>query len=119
MLTARAAQNFALALHELATNGAKYGALSNATGRVQVSWSKRISNGLDLFTFRWQEEGGPPVSPPTHKGFGSAVLEQVMAEHFEVPPRIDFLPSGARYELSGRLDALTTDEHFSHLETRQ
>jgi PAS domain S-box-containing protein len=119
MLTARAAQNFALALHELATNGAKYGALSNATGRVQVSWSKRISNGLDLFTFRWQEEGGPPVSPPTHKGFGSAVLEQVMAEHFEVPPHIDFLPSGARYELSGPLDALTTDEHFSHLETRQ
>jgi hypothetical protein len=47
------------------------------------------------------------------------VLEQVMAEHFEVPPRIDFLPSGARYELSGPLDALTTDEHFSHLETRQ
>jgi PAS domain S-box-containing protein len=119
MLTARPAQNFALALHELATNAAKYGALSNATGRVRISWSKSVSNGSDLFTFRWQEDGGPPVSPPRHKGFGSAVLEQVMAEHFEVAPHIDFLPSGARYELNGSLDALTTAEPASHRETRQ
>jgi PAS domain S-box-containing protein len=119
MLTARPAQNFALALHELATNAAKYGALSNATGRVRISWSKWVSNGSDLFTFRWQEDGGPPVSPPTQKGFGSAVLEQVMAEHFEVAPHIDFLPSGARYELNGSLDALTTAEPASHRETRQ
>jgi two-component sensor histidine kinase len=119
MLTARPAQNFALALHELATNAAKYGALSNATGRVRISWSKSVSNGSDLFTFRWQEDGGPPVSPPTQKGFGSAVLEQVMAEHFEVAPHIDFLPSGARYELNGSLDALITAEPASHRETRQ
>jgi PAS domain S-box-containing protein len=119
MLTARAAQNFALALHELATNAAKYGALSNATGQVRISWSKSVSNGSDLFTFRWQEEGGPPVSPPRQKGFGSAVLEQVMAEHFEVAPHIDFLRSGARYELNGSLDDLTTAEPTSHRDTRQ
>jgi two-component sensor histidine kinase len=59
-LTARAAQNFALAVHELATNAAKYGALSNVTGRVQISWSKLPSNGSSLFTFRWKEQGGPP-----------------------------------------------------------
>jgi PAS domain S-box-containing protein len=119
MLTARAAQNFALVLHELATNAAKYGALSNATGRVRVRWSKPVSNGSTLFTFRWQEERGPPVSPPLQKGFGSVVLEQVMAEHCEVAPHIDFLPSGVCYELSGSFDALTADEHISHLETRQ
>jgi hypothetical protein len=73
-----------------------------------VTWSTPASNGSDLFTFRWQEEGGPPVSPPAQKGFGSTLLEQVMAEHFEVAPRIDFLASGARYELSGSLYALTT-----------
>jgi PAS domain S-box-containing protein len=78
-LNAKAAQNFALALHELATNAAKYGALSNATGRVHISWSTSTSKGVPLFAFRWQERGGPPVSPPTNKGFGSAVLEQVMA----------------------------------------
>jgi two-component sensor histidine kinase len=106
VLTARAAQNFALALHELATNAAKYGALSNTTGRVEISWSKVRSNGSSLFAFRWQEQGGPQISSPMQKGFGSAVLEQVMAEHFDVPPRIDFPTTGMSYELSGSLDVL-------------
>jgi PAS domain S-box-containing protein len=106
-LTAKAAQNFALALHELATNAAKYGALSNATGRVHISWSTSKPNGTALFAFRWQERGGPPVSPPTHKGFGSVVLEQVMAGYFDVPPRIDFAVDGASYELSGSLEGLS------------
>jgi two-component sensor histidine kinase len=109
MLTAKAAQNFALALHELATNATKYGALANATGRVHITWSILPSNGSDLFTFRWREQGGPLVSPPTQKGFGSAVLEQVMAEHFDVPPRMDFLTTGMSYELNGLLDALSAD----------
>jgi two-component sensor histidine kinase len=107
MLTAKAAQNFALALHELATNAAKYGALSNTAGRIHITWSKHASHGPDDFTFRWQEQGGPPVRTPTEKGFGSAVLEQVMAEHFQVPPQIEFAPAGVVYELSGSLATLT------------
>jgi PAS domain S-box-containing protein len=114
VLNAKAAQNFALALHELATNAAKYGALSNPAGRVHISWSMLKSNGSGHFTFRWQEQGGPPVWPPTQKGFGSAVLEQVMAEYFELPPRIDFAVSGVSYELNGSLEALTTDVPTSH-----
>ena len=109
MLTASAAQSFALALHELATNAAKYGALSNATGRVHISWSTPASNGSNRFTFCWQEQGGPPVRPPTRKGFGSVVLEEAMTEHFDVPPRIDFSIAGVTYELSGPLDALTRE----------
>jgi len=66
VLSARA-ENFALALHELATNAAKCGALSNATGGVHISWSTAPSNGSRLFTFRWHEQGGPPVSPATQK----------------------------------------------------
>ena len=107
ILTARAAQNFALAVHELATNAAKYGALSNATGRVHISWSKSTTNGSRLFTFRWQEQGGPPVAPPAQKGFGSAVLEQVMAEHFDVPPRIEFAPGGVCYEVIAPLEGIS------------
>ncbi len=68
------------------------------------------SNGSDHFTFRWQERGGPAVSQPTQRGFGSAVLEQVMAEYFEVPPRIDFAVGGLSYELNGSLDAVMADE---------
>jgi two-component sensor histidine kinase len=110
VLTAKAAQNFALALHELATNAAKYGALSNRTGRVHISWSKLPSNGQTQFTFRWQEQGGPQISPPRQKGFGSVVLEHVMAEQFGVPPRIDFPDTGMNYELSGSLDARVDEE---------
>jgi PAS domain S-box-containing protein len=107
VLTAKAAQNFALALHELATNAAKYGALSNATGRVRISWSTSKPTGIPVFAFRWQEVGGPPVLPPAHKGFGSVVLEQVMDQYFDVPPRVDFAVGGVSYELNGSLEALS------------
>lgn len=106
-LTAKVAQNFALALHELATNATKYGALSNATGQVHISWSTSKPNGIPLFAFRWQERGGPPVSPPTHTGFGSVVLEQVMAGYFDVPPQVDFAVGGVSYVLNGSLEALS------------
>ena len=107
VLSAKAAQNFALAIHELATNAAKYGALSTAAGRVDISWSIAKANGASQFTLRWRERGGPVVSPPTQKGFGSTVLEQVMAEYFDEPPRIDFAGGGVSYELSGSLNSIS------------
>ena len=107
LLTAKAAQNFALALHELATNAVKYGALSHFRGYVQITWSVLRPNAHRRFVFRWQELGGPRVSPPTQKGFGSAVLEQVMAEYFETPPQIEFSADGVRYEVTGSLEAIT------------
>lgn len=110
MLTAQAAQNFALALHELATNAAKYGALSNDTGRVHISWSVLKPNGFRQFNFRWQERGGPHVTPPMDKGFGSAVLEQVMAEYFENPPQIEYAADGVGYEVVGSLEAITNHQ---------
>jgi PAS domain S-box-containing protein len=107
MLTAQAAQNFALALHELATNAAKYGSLSNQTGRVHINWSVLKPNDYRRFIFRWQERGGPSVVPATGKGFGSAVLEQVMAEYSEAVPQIEFAGSGVSYEVAGSLEAIT------------
>jgi PAS domain S-box-containing protein len=108
-LNEKAAQNFCLALHELATNAAKYGALSNGTGHVHVSWSVFKNNGSGLFTLRWQERDGPAVKPPKHAGFGSVVLERVMAEYFDAPSTIEFEPAGVRYELHGSVDAVTVD----------
>jgi two-component sensor histidine kinase len=110
VLNAESAQNFALALHELATNAAKYGALSTSTGRVHIKWAKAKSNSAPRFTFRWRESGGPAVSQPTKRGFGSVVLEQLMTEYFAVPPRIDFAVGGLSYELSGSLDAVMADD---------
>ena len=107
MLNAQAAQNFALAVHELGTNAAKYGALCNPTGHVLISWSVFKPNGHHQFRFRWQERGGPPVTPPKHKGFGTTVLELVMAEYFETPPQIEFASYGVRYEVIGSLEGIT------------
>jgi PAS domain S-box-containing protein len=75
-LRPEAAQNFGIALHELSTNAAKYGALSNETGQVTISWS-RVFNGERLFKLCWQERGGPPVVAPTRKGFGHIVKERI------------------------------------------
>ena len=71
-LSAAAAQGMALALHELATNAVKYGALSNATGEVALSWSQ--AGGL--LTLRWTERGGPAVAAPQRRGAGLKVLER-------------------------------------------
>jgi hypothetical protein len=65
-----------------------------------------LPNGSSQFTFRWQERDGPPVLPPALTGFGSTVLEQVMAEYADTPPRIDFAPDGVIYQVQGPLDAI-------------
>jgi two-component sensor histidine kinase len=80
MLRAEAVQNIALALHELATNSSKYGALSVPTGKVDIEWARQPAategDAPDL-RFTWRESGGPPVTPPEKKGFGCFVLERV------------------------------------------
>jgi two-component sensor histidine kinase len=75
-LGARATLALALILHELGTNAVKYGALSNATGMVALDWQQ--SDGGRL-TLAWQERGGPPVTPPTRRGFGSKLLQMGLA----------------------------------------
>ena len=108
-LNPKAAQNFSLAVHELATNAAKYGALSNAAGWVHISWSIQ-HDGVGACSFHWREHGGPPVTAPKHKGFGSTVLEYVMGEYFSEPPRMEFAPSGLTYALTASLSAIAAAE---------
>ncbi len=70
-ISAAAAQTLGMALHELATNAGKYGALSNADGRVEVSWRVECAEtGVKTFTMTWREQGGPPVVVPAKNGFG-------------------------------------------------
>jgi two-component sensor histidine kinase len=80
LLSPQHAQNFTLALHELATNSAKYGALSNTRGKVQVSWTIEPDQSGSVLRFRWKESGGPPVSPPTRQGFGSQLLKGIFSD---------------------------------------
>jgi PAS domain S-box-containing protein len=74
VLGPRQAQNFSLAVHELATNASKYGALSNGVGNVGISWTV-TSGQTDKLKFCWREHGGPPVSKPVQFGFGTALLK--------------------------------------------
>jgi len=89
----RQAVSLALALHELATNAAKYGAMSNADGRVRLSWSMSSSVPREL-RLEWREEGGPPVTSPARKGFGSRLVNTVMANDFGGVVSVDYAPTG-------------------------
>lgn len=84
----------ALALHELATNAAKYGALSNPSGTVRIAWEFANQDATRL-RFYWREQGGPPVTPPTKAGFGTALIERALCGS-KGSAKIDFAPDGVR-----------------------
>jgi two-component sensor histidine kinase len=95
-LNAAAAQAIGLALHELATNAGKYGALSVDVGRVDVSW--RFDDGI--FAMNWIERNGPPVSPPKRQGFGSTVIDSMVKQTVKGVVQLDYIPSGVVWNLS-------------------
>jgi PAS domain S-box-containing protein len=95
MLEPYSAQAIAIALHELATNAAKYGSLSAADGRVEIAWSRTADGQLSL---RWIEFGGPTVTPPTHRGFGTRVMENIIVVpggQVDQPARFEILDHAA------------------------
>lgn len=108
-LNAKAAQTFALLLHELATNAAKHGALSGPSGRIEIEWSVEGENAKARFRFRWLERGGPPVVPPTREGFGRTLIEKVAAQEFGAKPKISFDPEGLSYEIKAPLWTVTAN----------
>lgn len=95
-LTPRAANAVSLALHELATNALKYGALSMETGHVAVLWQATSSGG---FTLEWTESGGPVVAAPARTGFGTTLLSQVTGRELNGHTTLDFPSTGARAQL--------------------
>jgi PAS domain S-box-containing protein len=95
-LTPRATNALALALHELATNAVKFGALSVETGHIDVRWNRLQDSGFELV---WTETGGPTVSPPARRGFGSTLIEQVTGRELNGRAEVEFRPSGVRARL--------------------
>ena len=85
-----------IALHELATNAVKYGALSNETGSVSITWSLEG----DYLNMRWQEKNGPPVNPPSRKGFGSQVIERGLVHELQGTVNLDYPADGAVCRIS-------------------
>ncbi|WP_294644881.1 PAS domain-containing protein [uncultured Aureimonas sp.] len=101
-LRTRAATTMALAIHELATNAVKYGALSNEDGVVAVDWE--IAKGPESsLLFRWRETGGPTVASPTGRGFGSRMLERALPAETNGVARLEYHPVGVTFTLEARL----------------
>lgn len=98
-LEPKAALALGLALHELCTNAAKYGALSAPTGRVEITWNVIEEKAPALFCFRWQESGGPLVEPPQRKGFGSRLIERSFTESFGEQAAIRYEPTGVVWSI--------------------
>lgn len=90
----RAAQILALAVHELATNSAKYGALSKAGGRVAVTFVFEEEEDSGLLVIQWREAEGPTVKPPERQGFGTRLIKQVVAKALRADVAMDYRPEG-------------------------
>jgi two-component sensor histidine kinase len=89
-------------VHELATNAAKYGALSVPGGTVTIRWQRGAQTAGDPATetewaeVEWQEVGGPPVASERRRGFGTELIEKVVAHELRQPVTLDFAPTGVR-----------------------
>ncbi|MCR5875061.1 PAS domain-containing protein [Phenylobacterium sp. J426] len=102
-----AAQSLAMALHELATNAAKYGALSRPEGRVEVAWA---GGGRAPLLLTWTETGGPRVSPPRRRGLGTAILERALGGALGGRSRLEWRPQGLVCELELPATAAAQDK---------
>jgi two-component sensor histidine kinase len=95
-LEPRTAQTLGLALHELSTNAAKYGALSDMTGRVNLTWELQPDN----LVLQWTESGGPSIQPPATPGFGIRVISASVERQLEGEAKFDWRPEGLRCSLA-------------------
>jgi PAS domain S-box-containing protein len=93
-----------MALHELATNAVKYGALSVSGGTISVHWTlDPADNGRHAFSFMWQERGGPEVAPPTRSGFGSRMIDRLMAKHMRGQATTSYPPAGVEFRIQATI----------------
>ena len=98
MVTAAASQAIGMAVHELATNAAKYGSLSDANGQVHVEWQLTTSPEPQ-FLMSWRESDGPAVKPPTQKGFGQTVIKRLVESSVEGSVKVDYAEDGFSWHL--------------------
>lgn len=104
-LPSQLAVTLGMALHELTTNAAKYGALSVHGGQVALTWSVIIEAERRTLDIDWVESGGPTVGDPTRQGFGTRLLEYVLPGQIQARTRIEYRPAGVRVDIAAPLPA--------------
>jgi two-component sensor histidine kinase len=110
-LTPKQALALSMTLHELATNATKYGALSNDAGTVRVIWVVAPFNGSGELELTWTEQGGPPVSPPTRKGFGTRLIQRNLSHDLGGAATIDYRPQGVVSVIRSPIEKPQQDSH--------
>jgi two-component sensor histidine kinase len=103
-LSPRLAVVLSMILHEIATNAAKYGALSNDTGTIALDWEVTPEHAVPKLRLIWTEAGGPRVSAPIQRGFGSRLIERSARDQLGGEATVDFLPRGVVYTVSCALE---------------
>jgi two-component sensor histidine kinase len=98
-LTPRLAVVLSMIVHEIATNAAKYGSLSNDAGTVALDWEVMAEDGKRKLRLIWAEAGGPAVTAPVRRGFGSRLIERSARDQLGGEATVDFLPRGVVYTL--------------------
>jgi PAS domain S-box-containing protein len=106
MLVPTAAQALGMALHELATNAVKFGALSDTAGRVVVAWRVEKGDAGSTLIVSWQEAGGPAVTAPEYAGFGTTIIERITGQSLGGRVTTIYAPTGLTWELRAPADAL-------------
>jgi two-component sensor histidine kinase len=103
-LSPRVAVVLSMIVHEMATNAAKYGALSNDSGTVVLDWEVITENAKPKLRMIWSEAGGPPVVAPVQRGFGSRLIERSARDQLDGEATVDFLPRGVVYTVTCSLE---------------
>jgi PAS domain S-box-containing protein len=106
-LTPKAALALAMAIHELASNAAKYGALSTTSGRLTVAWGTTDIARIPTLTLTWTETGGPKVQPPTRRGYGSTLIEEALTYNLHAKVNREFLAAGLRCTMAIPLEEVS------------
>ena len=108
-MPANATVSLVMVLHELATNAAKYGALSNPGGRVDISWRIERDAGVGTFHMSWIERGGPAVTPPADTGFGQTVIVRTVERALAAEVQLKYDADGVRWILQAPLAGVLAD----------
>jgi len=107
LIAPQTAVSLAMATHELCTNAIKYGALSNDTGTVDVRWAAALANcGQVDLDIDWRESGGPPVEPPSHRGFGTRLIERGLSAELRSTVSLEFPPGGVHCTIRAKLPSV-------------
>jgi two-component system, chemotaxis family, CheB/CheR fusion protein len=112
-LGAKPALALGLALHELGTNAAKYGALSNDEGYIEIAWTLAPHRQGREFRLRWRERNGPPVLPPRRTGFGTRLIQRNLAAEFDGEVELEYPPNGVQCTIYAPAEGLGLNESRS------